>query len=345
MKKMLAILLTALLAFALCTAAFAEEPSEAAMAYTEPQYKWDFFYSPDDTKEIRNTPVEQQGTIEILEYEAPAYMYNEILGVDETVAKRMYVYLPYNYDASQQYNIFYLMHGGGENEEFWLGTGERHHGEADSNLLDYMIMNGMCDPVIVVSPCFYSEIDSLEISGDQLRAYAAEIGDKNLGSLAAMETWFFQYELRNDIIPLIENKYSTYAGGDMSDESLIASREHRAFAGFSMGSMTSFHSVMLGNTDVIGYVGCYSGCLTDYDLFKDTQENKFGEYPVLFWYNGNGLLDQALEEHVEFYNTVTAEMDRFTDGENSVMIVMPKGKHGWTAWVTDLYNCLLVFFK
>ena len=344
MKKWFAILLTAILALGTC-AAFAEEPSEAAMAHTEARYQWDFCYAAADTKTIRKTAVEQQGTVESLEYEAPAYMYNEILGVEETIAKGLNVYLPYGYDPSQQYNILYLMHGGGENQDFWLRDDGHNMGEGTRNLLDYMMMNGLCDPVIVVTPTFYSEIESLKISGDQLRAKAEEIGDANLGSLASMETWYFQYELRNEIIPLVESKYSTYAGGDTSEENLIATREHRAFAGLSMGSMTSFHAAMLGNTDVLGYFGCYSGCLTDYDLFKDIQENKFGEYPVLFWYNGNGLLDQALEEHVKFYDTVTAEMDRFTDGENSVMIVMPDGKHGWTAWVTDLYNCLLVFFK
>lgn len=341
------VLLAALLTLTCLTPALAEtEPSEAAKAYSESRYQWDFFYSIDDTKEIRNTPVEQQGHIEEMTYEAPAYAYNEILGVDETVSKRLLVYLPYDYDPAQQYNIIYLMHGGGETENFWLGTGERCHGEADSNVFDYMIMNGLCDPFIAVAPTFYSDVEGMEITDEQALAFGAELGDTNLNRVDALHTWFFQYELRNDIIPLVESNYSTYAGGDTSTESLIASREHRAYAGLSMGSMASFHSILMGNLDIIAYCGSFSGCLTDYDLFKKFQTEDFADYPVKFWYNGNGFLDQALEEHVAFYDTATSDMpERFSDGENAVMVVMPDGKHSWTAWVTDLYNSLMVFFK
>lgn len=346
-QKIVALFLSALLILICLTSALAEsEPSEAAKAYATPRYKWDFFYSIDDTKEIRNTAVEQQGTVEELTYECPAYAYNEILGVDETASKRLLVYLPYNYDPSLQYNILYLMHGGGETENFWLGTGERCHGEADCNLLDYMIMNGLCDPCIVVAPTFYTRVEGLEVTDAQAKSFAAELGDENLGSEEALHTWFFQYELRNDIIPLVESRYSTYAGGDTGAESLKASREHRAYAGLSMGSITSFHSILMGNLDIMAYVGSFSGCKTDYELFKKILQEKFADQPIRFWYNGNGFLDQALEEHVEFYNTATLDLaDRFTDGENCAMVVMPNGKHSWTAWVTDLYNALLVFFK
>ena len=347
MKKMLAILLMAILALGTCTAAFAEEePSEAAISYTEPQYKWDFYYQAADTKAIRKAAVEEQGTVVTLEYEAPAYQHNELLGVDETVTKQLNVYLPYGYDESQQYNVVYLMHGGGENQDYWLGEGGHNMGEGTRNVLDYMIMNGICDPVIIVTPTFYSKVEGMEIPAATARAFGEELGDEFLNTEDMLYTWFFQYELRNDIIPLVESTYSTYAGGDTSLENLIATRDHRAYCGLSMGSITSFHSIMMGNTDIIGYVGSYSGCKSDLELFREFQTNTFGEYPILFWYNGNGLLDQALNEHVEAYDFATTEMaDRFIDGENSVMVVMPDGKHGWTAWVTDLYNCLMVFFK
>ena len=345
MKKWISILCALALALGCCVA-MAEEPSEAAMAYTEPQYQWDFFYHAADTATMRKTAVEQQGTVETLEYEAPAYQHNELLGANETITKSLNVYLPYDYDASQQYNVVYLMHGGGERYTFWLGEGEGNHGAGTCDVLDYMIMNGLCDPVIVVTPTFYSKVDGMDVPANVAKAFGEQLGDEFLNTEDMLYTWFFQYELRNEIIPLIESKYSTYAGGETSLENLIATRDHRAYAGLSMGSITSFHSIFMGNTDIIGYVGSYSGCKSNLELFRNFQENTFGEYPILFWYNGNGLLDQALNEHVEAYNFATTEMaDRFVDGENSVMVVMPDGKHGWTAWVTDLYNSLLVFFK
>ena len=47
------------------------------------------------------------------------------------------VYLPYGYDESKQYNIFYLMHGGGENENTIFSSDVKLN-----NILDHMIMNG-----------------------------------------------------------------------------------------------------------------------------------------------------------------------------------------------------------
>ena len=53
-------------------------------------------------------------------------------------------------------------------------------------------------------------------------------------------------------MPLVESQFSTYAGKDVSEESMIASREHRAMAGLSRGSMAAMRSGMLANLDEIG---------------------------------------------------------------------------------------------
>mgnify|MGYP000152248482 CR=1 FL=1 len=62
---------------------------------------------------LKKNACDEQGTVETLEYDTPAYAVNEILGTDETIHKSLHVYLPYNYDETKQYNILYLMHGGG----------------------------------------------------------------------------------------------------------------------------------------------------------------------------------------------------------------------------------------
>ena len=49
---------------------------------------------------------------------------------------------------------------------------------------------------------------------------------------------FFGKELRNDIIPFVESKYSTYAKS-VDYEGLKASRNHRIMGGFSMGGVTT----------------------------------------------------------------------------------------------------------
>ena len=116
--------------------------------------------------------------------------------------KNMYVYLPYGYDESKKYNVFYLMHGGGESEETCFN-------DNDINIdimLDNMIANGDIEPMIVVTPTFNK-------------------------APSADGVW---EEMRKSIIPYVESKYSTYAE-DTSIDGLKASRYHRAYGGFSMG--------------------------------------------------------------------------------------------------------------
>ena len=161
------------------------------------------------------------------------------------VEKDLYVYLPYGYDESKDYNVIYLMHGGGEDEKYWLT--EERMGKGTVALLDRMVDKGEMEPTIIVCPTFYS----FE-GGSSRKAITV------LGQLRWRQVVFWQ-ELRNDVIPLIETTYHTYAHGDVSEENLKATREHRGFAGFSMGSATSLQSAFIHCFDIMAYIGSYSG--------------------------------------------------------------------------------------
>ncbi len=116
--------------------------------------------------------------------------------------KNAMVYLPAGYDSSnaeQKYDIIYLMHGSGENEQTFLGDGGYDSGM--KSMLDHMIVNGDIPPCIVCTP-------TLEKTDD------------------------FEKEFQYDLIPAVEGKYHTYYNGDSVEDS----REHRIFAGFSMGA-------------------------------------------------------------------------------------------------------------
>ena len=265
---------------------------------------------------------DQQGTVVSLDYETPAYAYDESV----TLTKTAYIYLPYGYDEAKDYNIVYLMHGGGESEKYWFI--DERWGQTTRNVLDNMIKNGVCDPVIVVTPTFNEE------------------GFEGDGAQNAELCVVFGKELRNNLIPAVESQYSTYAKGDTSVENLIATREHRAFAGFSMGSYTSIQAGLMQNLDIISYFGSYSGALTTVDEFLAVVESdELKDYSIGFWFNGNGRGDMALEEHDEFAHGVLEAMDRLTDGENFAWINMRDGAHMYGSWIVDLYNSLLVFFK
>ncbi|MEK4252391.1 sugar-binding protein [Paenibacillus sp. FSL W7-1287] len=151
---------------------------------------------------------DQPGKIESLYYDAP----NLENGKDN---KKLNVYLPYGYDSadkSKKYNVLYLMHGGGENEDLIFGGPDQS--KELKKILDNMIANGDIEPLIVVTPTFN--------------------GGKN-------DVALFHEELVNQIVPLVETKYHTYAkSGSLED--LKESRAHRAFGGFSMGSVTTWYT-------------------------------------------------------------------------------------------------------
>lgn len=139
--------------------------------------------------------------------------------------KKLNVYLPYGYDSSKKYNIFYLMHGGGENENTIFSNDVKFN-----NMLDHMIENGDIEPMIVVTPTF------------------------NGGNCSAENVWD---EMKQSIVPFVEGKYSTYAENTTS-AGLEASRMHRAFGGFSMGGGATWN-VLINDIDYFGYFMPLSG--------------------------------------------------------------------------------------
>ena len=179
-----------------------------------------------------------------------------------------YVYLPYGYDetAETDYDILYLLHGANENEGYWFKQGYDYAKFSENftvTMLDNLIYYGMCDPVIIVTPGTYD--------------------------IRASNGAYF----REALIPAIEKKYNTHANGDVSDENLIATRDHRAMAGLSMGGMTTYSVGLQQNLDIIGGVGCYTGSGDAQSLLNvlSAEENK--DYHINFFYNGQGTFDLA----------------------------------------------------
>ena len=159
-----------------------------------------------------------RGKLEKIEYESPVYTTdgNE---TENKVNKKMWIYLPYGYSDSKKYDVLYLIHGGGGNENTYFNGGASF--SKFKNLFDHMIEDGKIKPTIVVTPCIgynnarYDNIDTNTIT--------------------------FQYEMQNFIIPLVEQKYSTYAD-DVTKEGIANSRSHRMIAGFSYGGIATLNA-------------------------------------------------------------------------------------------------------
>lgn len=293
-------------------------------------------------------PCEQAGTVTEEHY--LTYRYNLDGERGQPLVGTLYVYTPYGYDPQKQYDILYLMHGGGEIAAYWFGLGiyaqggpryEPQHASRAVNLLDQRIAAGECPEMIVVTPSFMHQFDE----GHNLYT---------LGTVAWLET--FAYEFQNDILPFVETKYSTYARRDPSEENLIASRAHRAYAGFSMGSFTGFQAIWMHCLPYVGYIGNFSGCDTqDTGIAARVADtiNELGDaYPVLYWYNGNGSEDSLHNEHLAAYWRILAacpdylrEGEDLSAGDNAFFVDKPGKKHQFSNWIVDLYNITSVFFQ
>lgn len=261
-----------------------------------------------------DAPCEQAGTVELLTYQTKAYATDQ-----REVEKSANVYLPYGYDDSRQYNILYLMHGTGDDENYWLLTHPQN-----KNMVDQLIAQDVIDPLIIVTPTFYVEDDCAD----------------GLDPL----TYSFAQELRNDLMPAVESRYHTYADS-CKPEGFIDSRDHRAFAGLSRGAVTTYHSVLCGSLDYFSWFGTFSGCRTSADYFVETlQSDEFASYPIHYLYASSGTFDFALPQQIQDYHGLLSVEPRLTEGENTAFDVYPMRYHSIGNWHLALYNYLQRIF-
>jgi S-formylglutathione hydrolase FrmB len=165
----------------------------------------------------------------------------------DAITKKCNIYFPAGYDENAQdtrYNVLYLLHGVGGDQFEWL----RNNGQADGNyiicnIFDNLIAAGVIEPLIVVFPNGRSAYNWTDSS------FTSE-GTNILGF------YYFDYELRFDLIPFIESNYPTYADiKDTFPEGIANNRLHRAVAGLSMGGMQSLNMILGGyRCDSVAYI-------------------------------------------------------------------------------------------
>ena len=235
--------------------------------------------------------------------------YNGINGTN-----KLNVYLPYGYDENKKYNIFYLMHGGGENENTIFSNDVKLN-----NILDHMIMNGELEPLIVVTPTFN------KCAADK-----------------------FYDEFRKSVVPFVEGKYSTYAEST-SEADLRASRMHRAYGGFSMGGLSTW-CVADHAMDLVGYFMPLSGnnwegmnALTNE---IDSLGLKQNEYFILA---ATGDEDIAYPNMLPEMNDLKTRTKYFTytsdfSKGNLYWLVAPGKTHWWGFVRHYVYDALPYFF-
>ena len=266
---------------------------------------------------------DRKGQVERFEYDT--FTYDE--GDSKPLKKGAWVYLPYGYDPAEKYDILYLLHGGGVNEDWWFKT------FPDTvTILDNFFAKGLGKPCIIVTPTYYRGTPE----------------DK-----AEYVTEHFRFELRNDLIPAVETKYSTYADKNVSEENLIKTRDHRAFAGLSLGSMTTYRAAFYNNYDLFAWYGPFSGCSGpkgdhDEDVRRICETLKSGYEKGLelkYMFCANGDKDIAYEDQTQVMEKTLPLCPQIKPGENYEFYIIPGGVHDMKAWQLHLYHALQIFFK
>ncbi len=242
--------------------------------------------------------------------------------------KRAIVYLPYGYTDEKEYNVFYLMHGGWGNESTTLGTPDNP--SSFKNVIDNAIEHGKFDRLIIVCPTYNNTNENGQDSANF--------------SLALQLNQNYHNELINDLIPAVESKYHTYAE-DVTPQAVAASRDHRGFGGFSMGSVATWRTFQ-NCLDYFSYFIPMS-CGTSLDDDNILEAAKGREQSDYFVYIMTGTEDFAYS-----YDNNRAEKMRtspyFTEAAegahgNFAYCVKKGYSHGGVAAIEYTYNGLMLF--
>lgn len=227
------------------------------------------------------------------------------------------VYLPEGYAASEEdYPVLYLLHGSGDDETGWMTKGRA------KAILDSLIINELCRPMIVVMPNGY-----LEQTG---RYYDPE-------SRLWMESTF--EENFSQLIAWTEMHYRT-----------INDKQHRAIAGLSMGGFHTMHTAALLNQS-FDYVGIFSAlyvphtkqphsertiemsalALSDKPAYQQTEallQQQFATPPQLYWI-ACGVEDFLYEDNVIYRQYLDEKQYPYEYHESA-------GGHSWQNWMDYL---------
>lgn len=278
---------------------------------------------------------DQKGQIDKVEYDTCDYYLYQTQGTAESQwekeTKTCYVYTPAGYSESEKYNVYFLLHRKNYTESYWfistVEDGEdRELGQGDFvYLLDYAIANGLIEPAIFV-------------------ACTAKIGDAG-DEAPEHQMANFGYELKNDLIPAIDAKYSTYA-----------SREHRALGGASRGGLLVWGAMPVALPEVAYFAPICNGCV--HTIYTDEQEAEADRLcgimnsPENAQYNISYLLTFAGDcdtNKLRVYSTYDEMMrqmpDRLVWGENTYYSRPQYGTHSNKFFYLAVYESMQLFFK
>ena len=267
----------------------------------------------------------EKGTLEYFSYTTRNYKWEAQSGTQGgTYEKRCLVYLPYGYSTDRSYDVLFLVHGGEGDESTWLNEPHtcRDYDVYFPYVLDSMIYHGACEPLIVVAFSTYLETDD---------------GRVDMGEREQLTP-----EFRNDILPAVAERYSTYAA-DGSEAALQAARDHFGMAGNSNGAVYTLYTGVQDCVDLLSWFGCFSGNNGVEAVVKKL--NTVPELPIHFFLATCGEWEYQYGNVFGFYYDLVNGVSGLTDNGNAAVRAILKSDHDYTTWGVSLYDALLVFFR
>lgn len=155
--------------------------------------------------------------------------------------RRMSIYLPKAYSLNKQkrFPVLYLLHGSGGDEDAWEGCGRV------AQILDNLIAEGRCEPMIVVMPNGNAELAAAPGS-DPNNPNQKPSAMNTSSMLGQIESVFM-----NEVVDFVDDNYRT-----------INDKAHRAIAGLSLGGLHTLF-ISLNNPTKFDYVGLFSAQTTN----------------------------------------------------------------------------------
>ena len=305
----------------------------------------------DNLDESLFQPAKEQGRVELVQYLTCDHVSDESVEVMKDLA----VYLPYGYDESKQYNVLILLHCAGADHRFWLVENRDYRtlsadatyedfqywtqndgAPADGsipvyvpNMLDRMIEEGWCEPLIVVSPCVYLYDHQASVLGNQYDYVQ------------------FTREFGRELLPFLAENYATYAA-DGSRESLAAAREHFGLLGASFGAYAEYLCVIGDNYDLAAwYTFCGGGVIDPGYLMQSWEAAGTQNLPLRLLYLSEGEYDDRYAPETSLQNLLYYGENvggPFT--EENVRYTMIRGwGHEDHSYLVGLFNTLQLYFR
>lgn len=237
--------------------------------------------------------------------------------------RRAKVYTPPNYDKqpAARFPVLYLQHGAGENETSWSNQGREafimdNLYAAKPQVKQMIVVN---DNGIVPAPAAANGAGPVPgVARGGSGAPGGRGGSGRGPSRVMADTKFTEFGqiLISELIPYIDKNFRT-----------IADRDHRAFAGLSMGGAQAFR-LGLGHLDTFAWLGAFSAAVANLDFGKD-YDGKLADPQInkqlkLLWM-GAGKLDSLHDGLLAIHQNLEKV------GVNHVW-VESEGGHVWSEW-------------